>query len=248
MLLVNILLTLGYQQHALNTFVVIVFSMMFLAIYYNGPRQISWLYPATALIFFTSSPMKALMINTALVAAIGFVIFDKLAISQWIQNIISVQFSIFIVYIFCSKVHQQLKLLEINVQKHRSDALIDKLSGLGNRRSFDIEINQLSKLVESHDGSYFLALLDIDDFKLINDTHGHAIGDEVIVHVSETIKSNSRAYERPFRIGGEEFALIINADDISKALGFGERLRQIVENTPYISCLLYTSPSPRDRG
>ena len=136
------------------------------------------------------------------------------------------------VFIFRKKLDQQVSLLQSNVKKHQSDSLMDLLSGLSNRRSFDDEINRINKL-ENKD--YYLFIIDIDHFKKINDAHGHDVGDGVIQHFSAILKSNLRNNEQVFRIGGEEFALVIEEISQNGAMNCAERLRQLVEKSKYIT-------------
>jgi diguanylate cyclase (GGDEF)-like protein len=73
-----------------------------------------------------------------------------------------------------------------------------------------------------------IALIDIDHFKRVNDTHGHAVGDEVLRHVSNVLRENVRAVDTLGRYGGEEFLLIMPETDVDGAVTSGENLRRIV--------------------
>jgi diguanylate cyclase (GGDEF)-like protein len=74
--------------------------------------------------------------------------------------------------------------------------------------------------------------VDIDYFKRINDTYGHAAGDQVLCEVSQRIRSQLRAYDTAGRYGGEEFLVVLPGTDASSARVVAERLRSRVHNTP----------------
>lgn len=95
-------------------------------------------------------------------------------------------------------------------------AATDILTGLNNRRAF---LNSL----EQRDGG-FLILLDVDHFKRINDTYGHAVGDRVLVAVADALRSHIRQSDMIARVGGEEFAVHLDEDEEKLAVGIVERL------------------------
>lgn len=110
-------------------------------------------------------------------------------------------------------------------------SLTDPLTGLFNRRALDEELES-RKLLMANEGAYTLAVVDIDHFKAINDNFGHATGDEVLKNVSFIIKSCIRGNDAAFRIGGEEFLLLLDNCKRSEAFLIIERIRQAFENNP----------------
>lgn len=110
-------------------------------------------------------------------------------------------------------------------------SLTDPLTGLFNRRALDEELES-RKLLMANDGAYTLAVVDIDHFKAINDNFGHTTGDEVLKNVSFIIKSCIRGNDAAFRIGGEEFLLLLDNCKRSEAFLIIERIRQAFENNP----------------
>ncbi len=110
-----------------------------------------------------------------------------------------------------------------------TDALVDPLTSLFNRRMFDavadIEVARARRLR----GNLALVLIDIDHFKTVNDRHGHAAGDTVLVAVALHLKALIRREDVLVRIGGEEFALLLPQMPPAAALRQAERLRQAIE-------------------
>jgi len=101
---------------------------------------------------------------------------------------------------------------------------IDALTKIGNHRSFKDDIKREVALATRHGGSLTLAMLDVDEFKLINDESGHERGDAVLVALATLLRSG-RAGDRPYRIGGDEFALILPQTSGAEAHYLLERLR-----------------------
>ncbi|UPG87525.1 GGDEF domain-containing protein [Luteibacter aegosomatis] len=126
----------------------------------------------------------------------------------------------------------------------------DKLTGLYNRRSFDRRLQRMLKqrrqraraLADgreerrqvSGDGpQVYLAILDIDHFKRINDTYGHVYGDEVILMLAQQMRTNFRQGDVLFRFGGEEFVMLLAAQDEQTAHGALDRFRRYVAEHAY---------------
>ncbi len=120
------------------------------------------------------------------------------------------------------------------VKKHAAEleklSTTDGLTGVGNRRYADITLQK--KLAElKRYGSTFGALFaDIDNLKLVNDTHGHEAGDEVLKMVAQTMLANIRPFDFIFRWGGDEFLLILVNVDQRRLLASAERMRVAVQN------------------
>lgn len=109
----------------------------------------------------------------------------------------------------------------------RAEARRDPLTHLRNRRAFDEHLEQLLAQAGPADEPVTVVLFDLDEFKQINDTHGHLAGDRVLATLSEIFAAQTRSTEEIFRIGGDEFALVVSGD---AAAGFraAERHRQAV--------------------
>ncbi|MFH0751155.1 MAG: bifunctional diguanylate cyclase/phosphodiesterase, partial [Chloroflexota bacterium] len=106
----------------------------------------------------------------------------------------------------------------------RLDARMDPLTGLGNHRAFQEELTR--QVADAVRGGHLLslAILDLDDLKRLNDTDGHAAGDQLLATVGRLIRATNRASDRSFRIGGDEFALLLPATDAETAYGVVRRL------------------------
>ena len=105
----------------------------------------------------------------------------------------------------------------------------DTLTGLPNRLEFDEALAEMQARIERHGVSWGVLTVDIDYFKSVNDTYGHAAGDEVLKAVSQAMASRLRPYDKLFRTGGEEFTILMPETDLDGALRVAERLRETVE-------------------
>ena len=105
----------------------------------------------------------------------------------------------------------------------------DALTGLVNRRSFEMALGREVDRVARSGEPALLLVLDIDHFKAVNDTHGHAAGDQVIRAVAQAIGQTVRPMDTVARVGGEEFAIILPNCPTSVGVLVAERIRQRVE-------------------
>ena len=109
----------------------------------------------------------------------------------------------------------------------------DGLTGIFNRRTF---FTNGEELIKSHPQGVYFLLIDLDHFKTINDTYGHAVGDVVLEKVGGLLQgsmrtSGTRLPDIVGRLGGEEFGILMSADNIDDAVSVAERLRQTIEST-----------------
>jgi diguanylate cyclase (GGDEF)-like protein len=112
--------------------------------------------------------------------------------------------------------------------EHRSDAVIDQLTGMLNRKALGTraaELAQQSRLTGEPVG---ILLGDLDHFKEVNDTHGHALGDVVLKEVAYMLRKQLRAFDLAYRLGGEEFLILLPGSDAEHAAQLAERLRAAV--------------------
>jgi diguanylate cyclase (GGDEF)-like protein len=103
-------------------------------------------------------------------------------------------------------------------------AYSDSLTGLHNRRAFERDLEQLGDAQTTA-----LVLLDLDGFKDINDTHGHVHADQVLRRLGGALRAGARATDRAYRIGGDEFALLLSLEPDVDATSVAERYRQLLE-------------------
>lgn len=116
-----------------------------------------------------------------------------------------------------------------------SMALTDSLTGLYNRRYFDVHLEKLLEQNANSRKSLGILMMDIDHFKNVNDTHGHAVGDEILKEFANRIQDGLRGFDMVARMGGEEFVVLL--PDVRRATAYiiAERLRKSFSEVP-IKC------------
>ena len=112
--------------------------------------------------------------------------------------------------------------------QHRSDAAIDPLTGMLNRKALMTRVPELAQQSEVTGEPIGLIVGDLDHFKAVNDTHGHAVGDAVLKDVAYVLRKQLRAFDLAYRLGGEEFLILLPGSDVQVAGDLAERLREAI--------------------
>jgi diguanylate cyclase (GGDEF)-like protein len=114
----------------------------------------------------------------------------------------------------------------------RAAAVRDALTGLLNRGALERRARELHDESLTQLGPVGVVIADVDDFKLINDQHGHQRGDAVLRDLAERLRSSVRSYDQCFRLGGEEFLILLPGADVDASRKVAEKLRELVRSTP----------------
>jgi diguanylate cyclase len=126
----------------------------------------------------------------------------------------------------------QVKRMAEDLAQIRAEVYIDALSGLFNRRRFDAALASLASKAAQENEPFSLLLIDIDEFKAINDRHGHVFGDQVIQCVSQAIKASVKGRDLAARYGGDEFAVLLPETASHGGATVAEYIRRIIERRP----------------
>lgn len=130
-----------------------------------------------------------------------------------------------------------LRRLQAELEERNRDlarlAATDSLTALPNRRTFDANLEREIKSARRHDDPVALILLDIDEFKSVNDRYGHDVGDEVLREIARRLRDACRAGDTVARIGGEEFGLIVTRTTAEGAKAVAERTRALIADRPF---------------
>ena len=118
-------------------------------------------------------------------------------------------------------------------ERVRQMAYLDGLTGIFNRRFFEMRIVEEVERASRYNLSMAVVMIDIDNFKRINDDFGHLLGDEVLKQISRICQEHLRKPDVLCRFGGEEFAVLLPETTGERALGVAEKLRQMVAAYPF---------------
>jgi two-component system, cell cycle response regulator len=131
------------------------------------------------------------------------------------------------------------------IERRRSDdlvaqlhgmATIDGLTGVANRRTFEIVLAREVARAQRTGTSLALIVVDLDHFKAINDTYGHEVGDQVLRHVGAALSSGCRGVDLAARFGGEEFVVIVPGASVLGVTVAAERFRTLVAHGAPVEC------------
>lgn len=113
-------------------------------------------------------------------------------------------------------------------------ASTDELTGLPNRRALIAYAEHRVRQAQRGGGTLSVLMIDVDRFKRVNDTHGHAIGDEVLRHIAQVLPTGLRGRDRFGRLGGEEFLVVLPGAGLDQAAQVADRMRAAIVATPLI--------------
>jgi diguanylate cyclase (GGDEF)-like protein len=187
----------------------------------------------TAVRFRAAVVVAALGITAAVLAGMCFLVDAQATLDQPAAPIAVIALLVNVVAIVSS-----LQAAEI---RHRDDASVDPLTGLLNRTGLEARFRELSDQAAFGGGDLCVLLVDVDEFKRINDTEGHDRGDAVLRALADELRVELRAFELVYRLGGEEFLVVLRDVELSAGAAIAERLRRRVEAAPLAGCAVTIS-------
>ena len=189
-----------------------------------GPAGLFWTYTLILANYMLAPRSLATLCGSALVGA-GLLLAPFPSALAMAAFGVSALLVMLYAFIFASLTEVQRKLLE-------GLATRDPLTGVANRRSMEIELSDSLRAHLARDEPATLAVLDLDHFKSVNDTYGHDTGDRVILGFVERVQAGLRKRDRLYRLGGEEFVLLLPGTDHSGARAALEKIRDQVQARP----------------
>lgn len=193
-----------------------------LSVYATGTRQVLWAYPALIAAYYLTKPREALLLTLVLLIALLPKLLPETDTFRTATILITITVMSLFAYAFSVITNRQRQML---VQL----ATRDPLTGAGNRRALDEKLDAAVAMFNRNATPSALILLDLDDFKAVNDRHGHATGDQILNRVTEIVNLRIRVTDSLYRIGGEEFVVVLEGQSIARAQLLAEQLRTLVE-------------------
>jgi diguanylate cyclase (GGDEF)-like protein len=136
--------------------------------------------------------------------------------------------------IVSSMFNEMVVHLKQNKEELERLAVTDVLTRLANRKQIMTVLNNHIEEYRRYGHDFSVLMVDIDHFKMVNDTHGHLVGDSVLVQVAQVFKKLLRTLDVAGRYGGEEFLIILGQTETQKAVLTAERIRLAVESYPFV--------------
>ena len=147
-----------------------------------------------------SAPQTVAVLPLPMLVTLAFLIFVLIAIIGWMARRIVAP---------AAALEAQRVEYQALYMSARQAALQDSLTGLGNHRAFQEAVGRMVDQSQRYGNVFSLLLMDIDEFKRVNDTRGHAVGDDLLREVGDLIRATIRGSDAGFRIGGDEFAILM---------------------------------------
>ncbi|MEL6302000.1 MAG: GGDEF domain-containing protein [Pseudomonadota bacterium] len=193
-------------------------------VYVAGTQQLTWTFPAVLIIFYLLPPVHALGISLLTFSALLPQFVTTLEPAQLMTTLFTIALTVAFSFAFSSQKEAQRITLQ-NV------ATKDPLTGAENRRGLGKRLKGLIARNQRTPVKVSLILLDLDNFKRINDEYGHAAGDDVLIGVVNVLRQRVRTSDSIYRIGGEEFLIIADSACEGTAHAMAEDLRVLIEAT-----------------
>src|SRR4029077_3841816 len=189
----------------------------------GGPRTPTMAWLAIPVITLSSRfPMRGVIagvaVNILILLAVAFGVDSRAVIDDPVLVIAP------LALLLCVAV-LSTPLMRSDIQ-HRSDAVIDQLTGMLNRKALSTRVVELAQQSELTGEAVGIIVGDLDHFKSINDTRGHSVGDVVLKEVAYLLRKQLRAFDLAYRLGGEEFLILLPGSDLKSAAELAERRRE----------------------
>lgn len=183
--------------------------------------DISYLWTFSTLVgnFLMARLKVAVILSTILIASLGSQTAEFESVNEQMSYLAVATLVSLFSMIFATRVNTQRN--ELNHIAAR-----DGLTGAFNRRTMDHDLSELNKLNAESGETHCLAILDLDNFKALNDSFGHEAGDEILIRLTEIVGTSTREKDRFYRYGGEEFVLLLPRTSIAGAQVALNNLRQ----------------------
>jgi len=195
--------------------------------YLRGSDMLFWCYPATFATFFINKRATARMHLLLQVLIFGSAAFYFFEVSTAIRFMFSLtMMSVWSDVLLGVIINYQAQLVDLTIR--------DPLTNAFNRRHFIDSLELAIANYQRHKHPMTLVALDIDHFKRVNDTFGHQVGDDVLIAIVDIITARKRQIDGVFRLGGEEFAILLSNTDTQPALILAEDIRQRIARATLI--------------
>lgn len=193
-----------------------------ITVYLRGVQQSYWVFPALMVSFYLLRPREALALTISMIA----ILLPRITKTEvpFLTMTVAITATLTAAFAYAFSVlnnRQQQQLVDL--------ATKDPLTGAGNRRALRAKLEEIIASFKRSGLPASLILIDLDHFKKVNDLHGHAVGDQILQRLTETLSERIRLTDRLYRIGGEEFVVVANEQNTESAAALAEQLRSLVE-------------------
>lgn len=218
----------GHYSPGFNTYLVVPMAIICLlfAVKELGVPGVFWAYPLVLVIYSVLTERQAWVANGILILALFPVLMIHLETIETVRALLTITVVSVFSIVFTRVINGQRQLLA-------EQLLIDPLTKLYNRSSLDSTLLHTIALNNRSGVRMTLIAIDIDKFKQINDTKGHAAGDLVLIRVARILRENVRRSDYVFRMGGEEFLILLSGAGLQSGFMVAEKLRMLIQSCDF---------------
>lgn len=203
------------------------------AVMVQGVNSVFWAFPALFIGYFLLPRKQAHVISVAITLAVPAVVLAAVGPAAAVRALAALVLTL-------AMLNVVLGVIADLQQALMKQASTDALTGAWNRRHFDAQLALMRPPPDPGRTPNVLLALDIDHFKAVNDQHGHGVGDEVLKNLVKLVVERKRETDQLFRIGGEEFVLLLPRTGLVAATAVAEDLRRRIEATDLVPGLRVT--------
>ena len=191
-------------------------------VYLRGAGQIYWIYAVLVGAFYMLTRREALFVSLASMIAMIPAIYDHVNPFTLATIVCTLGVTCLLSFAFATVTRRQRDELMRLARK-------DPLTGAGNRLALEEKLREVIVAGTRATDVSSLLMIDLDHFKRVNDEFGHAAGDQILVRITEIINLRIRVTDSIYRVGGEEFVVVVEGQSLASASRLAEQLRTIVE-------------------
>ncbi len=198
------------------------------SVYLHGPQQVYWAFPALVGVFYLVRLREAIVCAVVMLFALVPPVFGGEDPREATTALLTIGITSALAIAFAMITNRQRTQLLALATK-------DPLTGAGNRRGLDSKLAEVVNTFQRLGAPSSLVLLDLDHFKSVNDIHGHAAGDQILKSITDIINLRIRVTDSLYRIGGEEFVVVLEGADLHHGAHLAEQLRTLVDANELVS-------------
>lgn len=193
-------------------------SAALMSILLLGVSEVYWAFPALMVAYFMLDTRQATILAGGFVGCFLAIVWDELPAVGLVKICLTLVVTVLLAHALSLSNRRQLESL-------RRMANVDPLTGAGNRRAQNLKLDAANAIFHRSRSPASVLIIDIDHFKKINDSHGHIVGDQVLIDLCELVRRSTRATETLYRYGGEEFLVVAEQTALDTAVNLAEKLR-----------------------
>src|SRR5690606_25450991 len=196
-----------------------------------------WLYVLPPFLFYFANIRAGVILSLGMLGGVTLLfrfpelpfVFTRYSTDFQVRLLSSLTFSTLFTFIIAYSRHTARQELVRMAQLYERASRTDELTQLSNRRDMRYHVDKEFSRFKRHHHHFSVILLDVDHFKLINDTYGHDAGDHVLVEIAQLLRETSRDLDLVARWGGEEFLILLPNTTLLQALTLAERIRNRID-------------------